>query len=93
MASDLPRLAFEPDRRTGELILWVDTCASLRGCLLGVGVATLAALCFGIAIGFIPRVRALLAPFVAVISLIPPLAMLPILFIVFGLGETVEGRC
>ncbi len=55
--------------------------------------ATLAALCFGIAIGFIPRVRALLAPFVRGRSrVIPPMALLPILFIVFGLGETVEGH-
>jgi NitT/TauT family transport system permease protein len=31
--------------------------------------------------------RATLAPFVAAFSLIPPLAILPILFIVAGLGE------
>ena len=30
---------------------------------------------------------ATLAGFVAVVSMIPPLALLPILFIVFGLGE------
>ena len=35
-----------------------------------------------------PRARATLAPFVAAISLIPPITVLPILFIVFGLGET-----
>jgi NitT/TauT family transport system permease protein len=33
-------------------------------------------------------VRALLAPFVAVVSMVPPLALLPVLFIVLGLGET-----
>ena len=32
--------------------------------------------------------RALLAPFVAAIAMVPPLALLPILFIVLGLGET-----
>jgi NitT/TauT family transport system permease protein len=32
-------------------------------------------------------VRATLAPLIAVLSLIPPMAILPILFIVFGLGE------
>lgn len=32
--------------------------------------------------------RALLAPFVAFVSMVPPLALLPILFIVMGLGET-----
>ena len=42
----------------------------------------------GVPAGFIPRARAVLAPFVAAISLIPPITILPILFIVFGLGET-----
>jgi NitT/TauT family transport system permease protein len=34
--------------------------------------------------------RASLAPFVAAVSLIPPLAILPILFIVVGLGEVAK---
>ncbi len=38
-------------------------------------------------IGLFPYVRALLAPFIAAISMVPPLALLPILFIVMGLGE------
>jgi len=38
-------------------------------------------------IGLLPYVRTTLAGFVAVISMIPPLALLPILFITFGLGE------
>jgi NitT/TauT family transport system permease protein len=44
----------------------------------------------GIAIGFIPHARASLAPFVSAISLIPPITVLPILFIIFGLGETAK---
>jgi NitT/TauT family transport system permease protein len=35
----------------------------------------------------LPHVRRSFATFVAVLSMIPPLAVLPILFIVFGLGE------
>ncbi len=42
---------------------------------------------FGILIGLLPIARAGLGPFVAVASMIPPLALLPILFIVMGLGE------
>ncbi|MBR9843516.1 MAG: ABC transporter permease subunit, partial [Rhodobacteraceae bacterium] len=38
-------------------------------------------------IGLLPHLRAMFSGFVAVISMIPPLAILPILFIVFGLGE------
>jgi NitT/TauT family transport system permease protein len=83
-------LATVPDKRSGDLILWVDTYASLLRLFAGVGAATLAALCFGIAIGFIPRVRAFLLPFVTVVCVIPPLALLPILFIALGLGETAK---
>lgn len=83
-------LATVPDKRSGDLILWIDTYASLLRLFAGVGAATLAALCFGIAIGFIPRVRAFLLPFVTVVCVIPPLALLPILFIALGLGETAK---
>jgi NitT/TauT family transport system permease protein len=41
----------------------------------------------GIAVGLIPYMRSTLSPFIAVLSMIPPLAVLPILFIVFGMGE------
>ncbi|NGO53920.1 ABC transporter permease subunit [Allomesorhizobium camelthorni] len=83
-------LATVPDRRSGDLILWVDTYASLIRLFIGVGAATFIALTLGIAIGFIPRVRALLLPFVTVVCVIPPLALLPILFIALGLGETAK---
>jgi NitT/TauT family transport system permease protein len=83
-------LATVPDQRSGDLILWVDTYASLLRLFMGVGAATFAALTIGVAIGFIPRVRAFLLPFVTVICVIPPLALLPILFISLGLGETAK---
>ena len=44
----------------------------------------------GLALGAVPVVRAVLAPFVAAIAMIPPLAILPILFIVLGLGESAK---
>ncbi len=87
MAETLHRLAFEPSRRTGEIVLWADTAASLTRLALGVGVAAAFGLVFGVAIGLIPYVRAGLASVVAVLSMIPPMAVLPILFIVFGLGD------
>lgn len=90
MWSAFSDLATVPDKRSGDLILWADTYASLERLFSGVGVATLVALCLGIAIGFIPRVRAFLAPFVTVVCVIPPLALLPILFIALGLGETAK---
>jgi len=87
MAAAVERLATEPSRRTGELLLWADTVASLTRLALGVGLAALFGLVFGVANGLIPYVRSTLAPLVAVISMIPPMAVLPILFIAFGLGD------
>ncbi|MEC9348007.1 MAG: ABC transporter permease subunit [Pseudomonadota bacterium] len=81
------RMAFETDKRSGDILLWVDTWASLVRLGIGVGISASAGLVFGLLIGLLPMVRAALAPFVAVLSLIPPLAILPILFIVFGLDE------
>jgi len=81
------RLALAPDRRTGEILLWVDTAASLSRLGLGLAVSTALALVVGVANGLLPYVRAGLSPLVAVISMIPPMAILPILFIVFGLDE------
>lgn len=83
----IQQLAVEPSRRTGDILLWADTTASLQRLFLGVGLSALLGLVFGVATGIVPYVRASLSPLIAVLSMIPPLAVLPILFIVFGLGE------
>jgi NitT/TauT family transport system permease protein len=84
MAETVRRLATEPDRRTEEIVLWTDTAASLERLALGLGFA---GLLFGLGIGLLPMARAALSPLVTVICMIPPMAVLPVLFIVFGLGE------
>lgn len=81
------RLMTEGDRRTGRILFWHDTWASLKRLGLGIGISAAVGLLFGLLIGLLPLVRSTLAQFVAVLSMIPPLALLPILFIVFGLGE------
>ncbi len=81
------RMAAVPDQRSGQLLLWSDTAASLARLGGGILIAAALALSLGILIGYVPRARATLAPFVAAISLIPPITVLPILFIIFGLGE------
>jgi NitT/TauT family transport system permease protein len=88
MADTFWRMATVPDQRSGDLLLWTDTGASLARLAAGILIAAMISLSLGVLIGFLPRVRASLAPFVAVISLIPPITILPILFIIFGLGET-----
>lgn len=86
-ASAIDRLAFTEDRRTGDYIWWTDTASSLKRLFIGIGVSALLALVIGIANGAIPLLRAPLSPLITAISLVPPMAILPILFIVFGLGE------
>jgi NitT/TauT family transport system permease protein len=83
----IDRFAFEPSRRTGELQLWGDTAASLGRLGVGVLASAVLGLVIGIVMGALPLAGAGLSPLVASLSLIPPLALLPILFIVFGLGE------
>lgn len=87
MADAIDRLAFTEDRRTGQYLFWRDSAASLQRLALGIGIAALAGLALGIAAGSVPLLGAPLSPLLTVLSMIPPLAILPILFIVFGLGE------
>lgn len=81
------RMAVEPDKRSGAILLWADTAASLQRLGIGIGLSALIGLGFGVLLGAIPYARSTLSPFVASLSLIPPMAVLPILFIVFGLDE------
>ena len=81
------RLVSEGDRRTGRILFWHDTWASLKRLGLGISISASVGLVVGLLIGLLPLVRSFLAQFTAVLSMIQPLALLPILFIVFGLGE------
>jgi NitT/TauT family transport system permease protein len=70
--------------------LAVDTAASLKRLLTALVTATLITLVLGLLIGLLPTVQAGLGPLVGTIAVIPPIAVLPILFIVLGLGETAK---
>ncbi len=85
--SAMSRLMFDIDRATGTRLFWADTWASLARLGVGLGISAAIGLVVGVLVGFIPYLRALFEPFFAAFSLIPPLAVLPILFILFGLGE------
>lgn len=80
--------AFEPNRRTGEYLLWTDTSSSLQRLFIGLTLAAVTALFVGLNMGVFPGLAALGLPFVTTVSMIPPLAVLPILFITFGVEET-----
>ena len=83
----IDRMAFTESKRTGEYLMLQDTLSSLKRLAMGVGISAAMALVVGVLMGAIPYVRANLSPLVTVVSLVPPMAILPILFIVFGLGE------
>lgn len=83
----IDRLAFTPSKRTGDYLFWQDTLSSLKRLAMGVGISASIGLLFGILNGIVPYARANLSPLVTAISLIPPMAILPVLFITFGLGE------
>ncbi len=87
MLASVHKLALTPDARSGQYLLWTDTLASLGRLGLGLGIAAVAALALGVASGVFPVLGATLSPCMAVLSMVPPLAILPILFIVLGLDE------
>jgi NitT/TauT family transport system permease protein len=88
--STLASYATQEDVRSGEVLFWVDTAASLTRIVIAIAIAACLGLAAGLAIGAVPVVRAMLLPFTGAVSMIPPLAILPILFITLGLGEVAK---
>ena len=87
LSEALKHYAFTADARTGLYTLWSDTAASLYRLLTALAISTVIALVFGVVTGMLPVARSTFGPFISVASMIPCLALLPILFIVMGLGE------
>lgn len=85
MAEGVERTAFEPDR-DGEYRLWVDTAASGKRFLISAAFLLFAVL-LGLNMGVFPYMERIFLNFMLFFDKIPALAILPILFIVFGLGE------
>ncbi|BAI98497.1 ABC transporter permease [Sphingobium sp. TA15] len=90
MAEAMAALLFRADPLTNQFVFWADTLASLQRLGLGLGIATLSALLMGLVLGVLPPVRATFGPLVTAVAVIPPIALLPILFIALGLGETAK---
>lgn len=87
MGETLNDYVLQPSKRTGEYLFWVDTYSSLKRLLLGISIAAIIGFTVGLLTGAIPTLHAPFSPILTVISLVPPMALLPILFIVFGLDE------
>jgi NitT/TauT family transport system permease protein len=90
IAATLKTYVAEEDVRSGEILFWADTVASLKRIAIALVLSASIGLIVGLAIGAVPVVRAALAPFVGAVAMIPPLAILPILFILLGLGEVAK---
>ncbi len=90
MAAAIDLMAFKVDPLRGAIPLWADTAASLSRLLLALIIATSSALVLGLVLGLLPLMRAFAGPAIAAIAVIPPIAVLPILFITLGLGETAK---
>jgi NitT/TauT family transport system permease protein len=85
MADGFKRAAFEEDRK-GDRRLWVDTIASGRRFLISLALLSMAVF-LGLLMGVFPYMEILFLRFMTFFDKIPALAILPILFIIFGLGE------
>jgi len=88
MVDQIRIMGFQTDPQTGAIPLWQDTAASLTRLGIGLAIATAITLVLGLLVGVLPLVRSTIGPLIAAIAVVPPIAILPILFITFGLGET-----
>lgn len=87
MAEAIRGFTTDRDPATDRIVIVADTLASLYRLGVGLAIATATALALGLLLGVLPLARALLGPVIAVIAVIPPIAVLPILFITLGLDE------
>ena len=90
IASTFQSYAFEEDSRTGRVLFWADTWASLKRIGSALVISAMLGMVLALTIGVVPRARALLSPLLGTLAMIPPLAILPVLFIVLGLEETAK---
>lgn len=79
---------FEEDVRTGEVEFVTDTLISLRRLVIGVTIFSVIALFCGVWFGTFAVFRTIGLPITTVLSIIPPLAITPIIFIALGVEET-----
>jgi len=87
MVDAVDRLAFTRDERSGEFVMLQDTLSSLQRLTIGIGLSAVVGLLLGMNMALFPGMGTTLIAMVTFISIIPPLAILPIIFISFGVDE------
>jgi len=88
MFQEMKQIMTVPDKRSGEILFWTDTKASLTRLALGVGIASISGYLLGILMGVFPGLRALLTPVITGLANINPLALLVIILVSLGVGES-----
>jgi NitT/TauT family transport system permease protein len=88
MSVAMKNIIMVPDKRSGTNLFIEDTKASLKRLGMGVGIAAVASYFIGILMGMFPGFRALLGPLVIGLSNINPLALLVIVLVALGVGES-----
>ncbi len=91
MIEEVNRVGFTINQRTEKYDLWEDTYASMKRIVIATLASTVFGLLLGLNLGVFPGFQAIFKNFLTFFSIIPPLAVLPILFIVFGVGELSKG--
>lgn len=90
MAAAVGRMAFTQDLATGTYLMVNDTITSLHRLVVELAISVALSFTIGVAVAMVPYLKALFVPFIAAFSMVPPLAVLPILFIIAGIGETAK---
>lgn len=73
-----------------RVLLWEDTVASLKRLLTGLILSGTLALLVGLHMGVFPWFEVLMLRFIGFFSFLPPLALLPLVFIYLGTGEVAK---
>jgi NitT/TauT family transport system permease protein len=87
IAEAVDQYAFTNDSKTGRPLLVDDTLSSLKRIVTGLGLAVICGSWIGMNMGLFSGMSATMLPIIKFLSTIPPLAILPVLFITFGVGE------
>ncbi|MPZ28265.1 MAG: ABC transporter permease subunit [Micromonosporaceae bacterium] len=72
----------------GAGTLWTHILETLRATLIGFAAGTLVGVLLGFALGLMPRIGALLSPFVTTMNSMPRIALAPLFVLWFGIGLT-----
>lgn len=70
--------------------LWEHTLASLKRVLIGFGLGSALALPLGFLMGWYRWARGILEPWVQFLRTVPPLATIPLVIVLLGIGETAK---